>query len=192
MSNQQFTTVFYRYNRYALVIIILYVLVFGAFFYISMKMPPYVTGVGFAVLILPPIIGAVRKKSIFSLRTWDKRKLTFTPDFVKVGEQQFRVANLKIALYVNGFEGFAYSRNNKWITRNTIYGDRNYLSFRTEKAVEDFQFYLHDYKAYQALYEVIEVWKSNGVKIVVKEAFPPQFVRDQVSRFAGKKLTDDQ
>ena len=192
MSDKQFTTVFYRYNRYALVIIILYVLVFGAFFYISMRMPPYVTGIGFAVLILPPIIGAVRKKSIFSLRTWDKRKLTFTPTHIKVGDREYRVINLKIALFVNGFEGFAYSRNNKWITRNTIYGDRNYLSFRTEKTVEDFQFYLHDYKAYLALYEVINAWKDSEMKLVVKEAFPQQFVKDQVNKFAGKKKTNDQ
>jgi hypothetical protein len=163
------------------------VLVFGAFFYISMKMPPYVTGIGFAVLIMPPIIGAVRKKSLFSLRTWDQRKLIFTPEYIKIGEKQFRVSDLKIALYVNGFEGFAYSKNNKWISRNTIYGDRNYLSFRNEKGVEDFQFYLHDYKAYQSLYEVVEGWKSNGVKLVVKEAFTQQFVKDQVNQFAGKK-----
>jgi hypothetical protein len=187
VSNQQFTTVFYRYSRYALVIIILYVLVFGAFFYISMKMPPYVTGIGFALLILPPIVSAVRKKSIFSLRTWDQRKLTLTPTHIQVGDKQFQVKDLKIALFVNGFEGFSYSRNNKWITRNSIYGDRNYLSFRSEKSVEDFQFYLHDYKAYLALYEVLEAWKKNEVKVVVKESFSQQFVRDQVNRFAGKK-----
>jgi hypothetical protein len=191
VSNAQFTTVFYKYNRYALVIIILYVLVFGVFFYISMKMPPYVTGIGFAVLILPPIIGAIRKKSIFSLRTWDKRKLVLTPTQVQVGEQQFAVKDLKIALFVSGFEGFSYSKNNKWITRNSIYGDRNYLSFRREKSVEDFQFYLRDYKAYLALYEVLEAWKKTEVKVVVKESFSPQFVRDQVNRFAGKKQTDD-
>jgi hypothetical protein len=121
------------------------------------------------------------------LRRWDERKLTCTPTHVKVGEKQYDVADLKIALFVNGFEGFSYSKNNKWITRNSIYGDRNYLSFRSEKAVEDYQFYLHDYKAYLALYEVVEAWKSNGVKLVVKEAFTPQFVRDQVNRFAGKK-----
>jgi hypothetical protein len=191
VSNPQFTTVFYKYNRYALVIIILYVLVFGAFFYISMKMPPYVTVIGFAVLILPPIVGAVRKKSIFSLRTWDRRKLILTPTHIQVGEQQFAVSHLKIALFVSGFEGFSYSKNNKWITRNSIYGDRNYLSFRSEKSVEDFQFYLKDYKAYLALYEVLEAWKKNEAKVVVKESFSQQFVRDQVNRFAGKKQPDD-
>ena len=157
MSDQQFITIFYKYNRYALVIIILYVLVFGAFFYISMKMSHYISAVGFIVLILPPIIGAVRKKSIFSLRTWDTRRLVLTPAHIKVGEQEFSVSNLKIAIYVNGFEGFSYNRKNRnrWIARNSIYGDGNYLSFRSEKSVEDFQFYLKDYKAYLALYEVL-------------------------------------
>lgn len=192
MSDQQFTTVFYRYNRFALVIIILYVLAFGIFFYMSMNLPSYVTIIGFALLILPPILGAIRKKSLFSLRRWDERKLVFTPTHIKIGDAQFAVTDIKIALFVNGFDGFSYSKNNKWITRNSIYGDRNYLSFKSEKSVDDYQFFLRDYKAYLALYEVLDAWKNNGVKLVVKEAFTKQFVRDQVNRFAGKKPTNDQ
>jgi hypothetical protein len=191
VNNQKFTTVFYRYNRYAVVIIILYVLGFGVFFYYSMNLPPWVTVAGFLLLILPPLYGAIRKKSAFSLRTWDHRKLILTPEHISIGDQQYPVTDLKIAIFIYGFEGFSYSRNNKWITRNSIYGDRNYLSFRRDKTVDDYQFYLHDYKAYLALYEVVEAWKKNGVSLVVKEQFPQQFVRDQVHRFAGKKQTDE-
>ena len=187
MSDHQLTTVFYRYNRFAPVIIILYVLVFGAFFYMSMGMPAYVTGIGFVILILPPIIGAIRKKSFFNLRSWDQRKLTFHPSYIQVGEQQFPTAGLKIALHIHGFEGFAYSKNNKWITRNSIYGDQNYLSFRQEKKVQDFQFYLRDYKAYESLCNVTEAWKSSGVTLVVKEQFKREFVREQVKRFISTK-----
>jgi hypothetical protein len=95
---------------------------------------------------------------------------------------QFDVSDLKIALYIGGFEDFRYSKNNKWITQNSIYGDQNHLSFRTAKGVEDFQFYLRDYKAYQSLCAVADAWKSAGVKVAVKEQFTREFVRDQVNR----------
>ena len=186
MNTNQLITVFYRYNRFAPVIIVLYVLVFGAFFYMSMDMKPWVTVIGFAVLIFPPLYGAIRKKSLFSLRTWDERKLILTPDHIQVGEVKYPIADLRIALQVHGFDGFAYSKNNKWITRNSIYGDQNYLSFRLNKKVEDFQFYLKDYNAYIALYEVIKEWKNQKIPLVLKESFEFDFVRDQVLRFAGK------
>ena len=138
MSNtQQLSVVFYRYNRYSLVIILLYVLIFVSFFYYSTKMPAWVGGAGFVILIFPAIYGAIRKKSVFSLRRIDERKLTFTPTHISIGERQYAVEDLKIALYIGGFENFSYSRNNKWITRNTIYGDQNHLSFKINKKVED-------------------------------------------------------
>lgn len=187
MNSNQLTTVFYKYNRFAPVIIILYVLVFVVFFFISRDLPGYVSLIGFAVLILPPIIGAIRKKSFFNLRSWDERKLTLTPTAIQVGDQQFAVAELKIALHIHGFEGFSYSKNNKWITRNSIYGDQNYLSFKLGKQVEDYQFFLRDYNAYEALCNVAAAWKSSGVILVVKEQFKREFVRDQMQRFVGTK-----
>ena len=183
----QVTTVFYRYNRFAPVIIVLYVVVFVVFFFVSRDFPAYVQLIGFAVLVLPPILGAIRKKSFFNLRTWDERKLTFHRDYIQVGEVQYPVKELKIALQIFGFDGFAYSKNNRWISRNTIYGDQNYISFKREKKVEDYQFFLKDYKAYVALCEVAEAWKADGVTIVVKEQFDRAFVRDQVQRFVGAK-----
>lgn len=186
MNEHQFVTVFYRYNRFAPAIILLYVLAFGAFFYISMDLSPWVTVVGFLALIFPPIYGAIRKKSLFNLRTWDERRLTFTPEFIQVGEVKYPITDIRMALHINGFEGFAYSRKNKWIARNSIYGDQNYLSFRVDKKVQDFQFYIKNYKAYVSLYDVIDQWKKKGVKLVLKESFSFEFVRDQVLRFAGK------
>ena len=191
MSGNQLTTVFYKYNRFAPMIIILYVLVFGGFFYISMDLPAYVTAIGFALLILPPIIGAIRKKSFFNLRSWDERKLTLSAEYIQVGEQQFPVPGLKIALHIHGFEGFCYSKNNKWITRNSIYGDQNYLSFKHDNKVEDFQFFLRDFKAYETLCNIAEAWKANGITLVVKEQFKREFVRDQVQRFVGAKKISD-
>jgi hypothetical protein len=182
MSEPQLTTVFYRYNRYAPVIILLYVAAFVTFFFISLSLSPIISAVGFLLLILPPIYGAIRKKSIFSLRRIDERRLTLTPTHIQVGDVQFDVSDLKIALYIGGFEDFRYSKNNKWITQNSIYGDQNHLSFRTAKGVENFQFYLRDYKAYQSLCAVADAWKSAGVKVAVKEQFTREFVRDQVNR----------
>lgn len=151
-----------------------------------MSLSAWVTGIGFAVLIFPPVFGAIRKKSLFSLRNWDERKLILTPDHIQVGEVKYPIADLRIALHVHGFEGFSYSKNNKWISRNSIYGDQNYLSFRLNKKVQDFQFYLSNYSAYNSLYEVIRHWKERGVPLVLKESFEFGFVRDQVLRFAGK------
>lgn len=187
MENKQLITVFYRYNRFAPVIILLYVAVFVVFFFMSRDLPSYVQMIGFGVLVLPPVVGAIGKKSFFNLRTWDERKLTLHREYILVGEVKYPVANLKIALHIHGFDGFAYSKNNKWISRNTIYGDQNYISFKSDKKVEDFQFFLKDFKAYEAVCDVAEAWKADGVTVVVKEQFKRAFVRDQVQRFVGAK-----
>lgn len=184
MSEPRLTTIFYRYNRYAPVIIVLYIVVFVSFFYISRGLPQYVSVIGVVLLIFPPIYGAIRKNSIFSLRRVDERRLTITPTHIQVGEQQYAVGELRIALYIGGFEDFKYSKNNKWITQNSIYGDQNHLSFRTAKGVEDFQFYLRDYKSYQSLCAVADAWKLSGVSLVVKEQFTREFIRDHVNRRA--------
>lgn len=180
MSEPQLTTLFYRYNRFAPVIIVLYVVVFVTFFFISRGMPAYATGIGFAILIVPPIYGAIRKKSFFSLRRIDDRRLILTATHIKVGELEWLVSELKIALYIGGFENFKYSKNNKWITQNSIYGDQNHLSFRAGKKVEDFQFFLRDYKSYEALCAVTDAWKTAGNSLVVKEQFTRDFVRRHV------------
>lgn len=190
-NSQQLTTIFYRYNRFAPVIILLYVVVFVSFFFVSRGLPAYVGGIGFAVLILPPIYVAIRKKSKFSLRRIDERKLTLTPTYIQIGDRQYPVAALKIALYIGGFENFRYSKNNKWITQNSIYGDQNYLSFRVEKKVDDYQFFLRDYKAYEDICAVADAWKQAGVSIVIKEQFTRAFVREHVNRSMGKIKSDD-
>lgn len=168
-------------------IIALYVIVFVVFFFLSRDWPSYVQLTGFGILVLPPILGAIRKKSFFNLRSWDERKLTLNREYIQVGEVQYPVKELKIALHIHGFDGFAYSKNNKWISRNTIYGDQNYISFKRDKKVEDFQFFLKDFKAYEALCDVAEAWKADGVTVVIKEQFNRKFVRDQVQRFVGAK-----
>ena len=109
MSDPRLTTIFYRYNRYAPVIIILYIVVFVSFFYISRGLPQYVSLIGVVLLIFPPIYGAIKKNSIFSLRRVDERRLTITPTHIQIGDQQYAVAELRIALYIGGFEDFKYS-----------------------------------------------------------------------------------
>lgn len=186
MSEPQLTTIFYRYNRFAPVIIVVYVVLFVSFFFISRDMPAYVSAIGFAILIFPAIFGAIRKKSIFSLRRIDDRRLILNATHIKVGDQQYLVSDLKIALYIGGFENFKYSKNNKWITQNSIYGDQNHLSFRVGKNVEDFQFFLRDYKSYEALCTVTDAWKSAGNSLVVKEQFTREFVRKHVQQLGLK------
>ena len=174
------TTIFYKYNRYALVIVILYVLVFGAFLYFTPRLPRYVTIAGFAILILPPIIAAIRNKSRFTIRRVDERRLILTPTHIQIGEAQYPVAGLKIALYIAGFDNFKYSKRNKWITQNTIDGDQNHLSFKVNGKVEDLQFFLRDFKAYENLCSVVDGWLTGGISIVVKEQFKRDFVREHV------------
>ena len=183
-TTPKLTTIFYKYNRYALVIIILYVLVFVTFFYFTTRMPMYATVTGFAVFILPPIIAAIRNRSVFTIRRVDERRLTLTPAHIQIGDMQLAVADLKIALYIGGFDNFKYSKRRKWITQNTIDGDQNHLSFKLNGKVEDLQFFLRDYKSYESLCSVVDAWLSAGVPVVIKEQFKRDFVRKQVEEYS--------
>jgi hypothetical protein len=183
-TTPKLTTIFYKYNRYALVIIILYVLVFVTFFYYTTRMPMYATVTGFAILILPPIIAAIRNKSVFTIRRVDERRLTLTPAHIQIGDMQLAVADLKIALYIGGFDNFKYSKRRKWITQNTIDGDQNHLSVKLNGKVEDLQFFLRDYKSYESLCSVVDAWLSAGISIVIKEQFKRDFVRKQVEEYS--------
>jgi len=186
MANYKLTTVFYRYKRFAGGWIILYAIAVLFFYFIS-NGNPYLIALWIAVMIVPPVWGALRSRSIFSLRSWDDRKLILTPTYIQVGDEKYEFADVQaVAIYLGGYDGFSYvahrqSRTEKRKGNFSVNGDDNVLAFRYQGKAQSYEFYLSDFDSYAAICHIIDGWKSSGKSLVLKEQFSRDFIRQHVS-----------
>src|SRR5689334_5953519 len=106
MPDYKLTTVFYKYKRFAAGWIIFYALVVMAFFFIA-RGNTWLTVLLVVIMVVPPLWAALRPKSIFSLRSWDDRKLILTPDYIQVGNDSYALSDVQaVAIYLAGYNGF--------------------------------------------------------------------------------------
>lgn len=187
MANYKLTTVFYKYRRFAAGWIIVYALLVLALYFIS-NGNPYLIALWIAVMIVPPIWGALRSKSIFSLRSWDDRKLTLTPTYIQVGDIKYEFTDVQaVAIYLAGYKGFSYGRGSytpgSRISKKSISsvdGDDNVLAFRYQGKAQSYEFYLSDFDSYAAICHIIDSWKNSKESFVLKEQFSRDFIRKQL------------
>jgi hypothetical protein len=185
MANYKLTTVFYKYKRFAAGWLLFYAVTVLAFFLFS-RGSGLLTAALIVIMLVPPLLAAVRRKSIFSLRTWDDRKLTLTPDYIQVGNDKYEFSAIQaVAIYLGGFNGFSYDSGGSDTSRkgtSSVNGDDNVLAFRYEGKAQSYEFYLSDFDSYAAICHIIDQWKNTGKSFVLREQFSRDFIRKQVHK----------
>jgi hypothetical protein len=185
MANYKLTTVFYKYKRFAAGWIILYAIVVLGFYFIA-KGNPYLIALWIAIMVVPPVWGALRSKSIFSLRAWDDRKLILTPTYIQVGDDKYEFTDVQaVAIYLGGYDGFSYNSfdqdpKHKKKGAYSVNGDDNVLAFRYQGKAQSYEFYLSDFDSYAAICHIIDSWKNSKKSFVLKEQFSRDFIRKHV------------
>lgn len=185
MEDQRETEVklrFYRYRPYARLFLLLYIaaiVLFFFFFQTAAAGNRWLVILFTAFLLIPPLWGALRPRSLFSLRRIDDRLLVLTPGAIQLGSRRIPLEQVeRLAIYVEAYYGFTYSTRRLRATASeySSYGDRNALSFRTGGQLTDLEFLLADYRQWRQLYAVLDSWKKAGIPFQLKEAFDPNLV----------------
>ena len=182
MHDPKLTTVFYKYKSFASGKMILYAAFAVGFFFIA-RHSTLLLCIWAVLLIVPPTIAAIRQKSFFSLRAWDDRKLTLTPEYIQVGNEQFEFEGVEaVAIYLGGYYGFIYAKpaRRSPSVGADVNGDDNVLAFRYKGKSQSYQFFLKDYNSYLAICHIIDGWKKSGKSFVLKEQFSRDYIREQI------------
>ena len=110
-------------------------------------------------------------------------------DGITVGDDYYRVSEIEaVAVTLHSFHDFAYSLSSDGEhEKRSEYGDQNYLSFRTNNEILDFQFFIKDYQAYKALYLIFNSWMYSNKSMVCKQSFPIEFFDQQIARYFSLK-----
>ena len=181
-KEHKLTTVFYRYKRFAGGKLILYLIGAVGSFFIA-RHSTYLLVLWAALLIVLPVIIAIRRKSFFSLRVWDDRTLTITPNYIQVGTEKYEFTNVEtVAIYLGGFYGFRYGRRGRKdrSAGSDVNGDDNVLAFRYKGKTQSYEFFLRDFDSYVAICHIIDEWKKSGKSFVLKEQFSRDYIREQI------------
>lgn len=182
VKEHKLITVFYRYKRFAGGKILLYAVGAVGLFFVA-RHNTFFLALWAVLLIIPPVLIAMRRKSFFSPRVWDDRKLIVTADYIQVGTEKYEFTNVEsVAIYLGGFYGFRYGQGRRK-DRNTgsdAPGDDNVLAFRHKGVTQSYQFFLRDFNGYVAICHIIDVWKKSGKSFVLKEQFSRDYIREQI------------
>jgi hypothetical protein len=184
MRDTILTTLLYKYNPYARFIFFLYIIsIFLLCLFVCDKIPMYIVWLLLCIAFMPLVYGAISKKSIFNFRSWDNRLLTFSPSFIRIGNQKYDISEIAIELHINAYDGFINRIRRKGLLKPyTMYGDNNMLIFVHNGISYDVEFHLRDYNSYLTLCKLTDDWKAAGVRVKIKEAFTREFVQKQYER----------
>lgn len=188
MQDPKLTTVFYKYKSFASGKMILYAAFAIGFFFIA-RHSTLLLSIWAVLVIVPPVIAALRQKSFFSLRAWDDQKLVLTPNHIQVGTVQYEFEGVEtVAIYLAGYYGFRNGPDTRRVPNvgTDVNGDENVLAFRYKGKTQSYQFFLRDYNSYLAICHIIDAWKKSGKSFVLKEQFTRDFIREQVRQFQNQ------
>jgi hypothetical protein len=170
---------------FGLIVISFFTLIF--FFYFIFVTPAYIW------VTLPVIIFLIyihyAEKSPFKTRIIDENKLTFSTGGIQYGDDQYPIGDIEaVAVYLYAFENFEY--RNGFVANGgetNVYvcapGDKNKISFRTGGEVLDFNFYLDNFAQFSAVRKVIRDWVSEGINVVLKQAFDDDFMIQEMNYY---------
>lgn len=177
MAAHQLNTVFYKNQRFAAGKLVLYMVFAVAFFFVALG-NAWLMVIWALSLLVPPLIAAVKRKSIFNLKYWDDRPLVLTPEFIRIGAEQFNFTDIQtVAIYLGGYKGFKHYRGSHDAPVN---GDDNVLAFRHQGKTRSVEFFIRDYHSYVTMCHIIDAWKNSGKSFVLKEAFSRDYIREQM------------
>ena len=177
----------YLYKKYAPWMLISYCILLLCLFAFSAVMPPAATAIASAIVLGLPIYVAVYPKSIFSIRSWDERKLTIGSDSISWDGKDMPVGSLaNLEIYIFSFDNFKHTELGPRGRETTVIeaGDQNKLEFDFSGDSFDFTFYLASFEEYNTLVEIVAVWQASAVACSARSAFEDDFVRQEVKRWA--------
>ncbi len=188
-NNLSVTTVFYRFNKYANYYLIGYVLVLFWAVFNPLRLSGTPLYIWLAIFLLFPVYLAIGKNSFFYIRKWDERKLIISSNGIYVGDSVYRLSEIEaVAVTLHSFHDFVYSVSSDGEhEKRSEYGDQNYLSFRSNGEILDFQFFIKDYQAYKTLYVILNGWMNSNKSMVCKQSFPIEFFDQQIARYISLK-----
>jgi len=189
MREPELTTLIYKYNPYARLFLVLYVIsMFFICVFTSNWLPMYVIWLALCVWAIPLVYAAVSKKTVFNFRALDSRLFTLSPSLIQLGKERYPIEEVALELHVHAYDGFTYRiRQEGMLTPQTTYGVNNVLLITYKGVTHDHEFHLRNYDDYIMLCRLTDVWRATGVKLVVKEAFTREFVLKQYAWLNRKK-----
>lgn len=189
MQETVLTTLLYKYNPYARFVTVLYIVsIFLICLFLCDKIPMYIIWLILCIWTIPLVYGAISKKTLFNFRALDKRLLTLSSSYIKVGKERYAIGEVTIELHINAYDGFIYRiRQEGLLKPQAAYGLNNELLFTCKGVTYDHEFHLRNYADYTTLCQLIDQWKAAGVTLVVKETFTREFVDKQYARLIRRQ-----
>ncbi len=85
----------------------------------------------------------------------------------------------KLSVYLYAFDNFRHGVREFGVGRQTTteYGDLNKLNFIFQGKEYDFTFYLGNYTQYQVVLQIIDAWKTAGIRVAAKAAFEESYIQ---------------
>jgi len=190
MQETVLTTLIYKYNPYARFWVVLYILsIFLMCMFLCDLIPMYIVWLVLCIWAIPLVYAGISKKTAFNFRALDKRLLTLTSTYIKVGKERYPIKDTTVEVHMNAYDNFIYRiRREGLLKPQATYGINNELFFTYNGVTYDFEFHLRGYNDYVTLCQLTDLWKAAGVKLVTKESFTREFVDKQHAKMMrGKK-----
>ena len=176
------TTTVYKYRRYAPLMMV--AITAGTILSFLAGSPLNILGI--ITLVGLAIYAGIKPKSIFSVRTVDERKLSFTAEEITWGNWLLPIHELEnIDINIYAFDTFRHHLGNPNRSRTlTIeYGDRNTLAFSYRNTKYALTFYLGTFEHYDTLVKIMEMWREKGINFSAKSMFTDSYIREQVKLY---------
>ncbi|OQP61031.1 hypothetical protein A3860_04745 [Niastella vici] len=189
MQETVLTTLIYKYNPYARFWIVLYILsIFLMCVLLCDQIPMYIIWLVLCIWAIPLVYAGISKMTVFNFRALDRRLLTLTSTYIRVGREKYSIKDLTIEVHINAYDDFIYRiRREGLLKPQAAYGNNNELLFLCNGVSYDYEFHLRGYNDYVTLCQLADQWKAAGVKVITKESFTREFVDKQHAKMMRPK-----
>jgi hypothetical protein len=178
------TTTVYKYNPYAPWILGVYCILLFVLFIFSPSLPSLIVGITAVVLLLLPVYAAIRRRSFFSIRSVDDRRLSIDAENIYWDGLTIPVQDVTgLNIYLYAFEDFKH-RETSLARTATEFGDQNKLSFKFQDTEYDFTFYIADHIQYRTLLQIINAWQNAGHDVLARTAFEYSYIQEQIAHYS--------
>jgi len=189
MQETVLSTLIYKYNPYARFLVVLYIVSMLLLCLFTCDIIPlYIIWTALCIWAIPLVYAGISKKTVFNFRSLDSRLLTLSNSVIKIGAERYPVKEVSIELYINAYDGFIYRIRQEGLLKPQLaHGNNNMLLFTYKGVSYDNEFYLSNYASYITLCELVDQWRTAGVRITVNENFTRESVSKQYERMNRPK-----
>jgi hypothetical protein len=181
----------YTYNPTGIAVVVIFIMGLVIFIFHLLSMSTLQIGIVGSIFLGGWLYVYYGDNPNWQMRIWGKRRLIFSSDTIRFGEDHYPVSELETAaVYLESFDGFEYRAlenpgtrcQGKSVERKAD-GNNNKISFRHKGEIEDFTFYLASYAQYAEFMAVINDWSVAGVNVVVRQIFEDGFIMEEMGYF---------